>query len=109
MSHFRHHYPQYSNLFFAPINEGNLPIQYRQKLDKMGQLKGMSDLVLLLPVNNHPFALFELKRKDKSKSTPISKEQKDILNSAADVGAFACVCYGFDEFKKALFDYMVIA
>jgi len=104
VSWFRHNYPQYQYLFFHPVNEGKIPVHYRAKLKKCGMLSGMSDCVLLVRTDLHPYALIELKRQDRTKSR-ISDDQKLVLNAAAEMGAFAAVACGFDEFKKSVDDY----
>jgi len=105
VSWFRHHYPQYQYLFFHPVNEGKIPVHYRTKLKKCGMLSGMSDCVLLVRTDLHPYALIELKRLDRTRSR-ISKDQKLVLNAAAEMGAFAAVACGAEQFKLAVADYL---
>ena len=102
VSWFRHNYPQYNCLFFHPVNEGKIPVQYRSKLNKMGMRSGIPDIVLLVSTNNHPYAVFEMKRTGGGR---LSASQKDCLNAASDQGAFACVCFGFEMFKMAVDEY----
>ncbi len=105
VSWFRYTYPEYHYLFFHPVNEGKIPVQYRAKLKKCGMLPGMSDCVLLVSSMEYPYALIELKRKDRTKSK-ISSDQRAVLNAAADGGAFAAIACGAEEFKKAVADYL---
>jgi len=105
VSWFRYHYPQYHYLFFHPVNESRIPVQYRVKLNKCGMLPGMSDCVLLVSTDLHGYALIELKRQDRTKSK-ISEVQKRVLNAADKNGAFAAVAYGADQFKLAIADYL---
>jgi hypothetical protein len=100
----RHHHLDMAKLLLHPANESMIPVQYRSKLSKLGLLTGASDLILLVPLCNHPYALFELKRRDRTKSR-LSKAQRDVLTAADGVGAFASVCYGFEEFKRAFIEY----
>jgi len=105
VSWFRYHYPQYRYLFFHPVNEGNIPVHYRAKLNKCGMLPGMSDCVLLVSTDLHGYALIELKRQNRTKSK-ISEDQKRVLNAAFEAGAFAAVAYGAEQFKLAIADYL---
>lgn len=100
---FRHHYPQYDRLFFHVANESDCNPQYRAKLNKMAVTPGIADLVLLAPSGRYHYAVFEMKRAGKGY---LSDDQKKHLNAAAEVGAFACMCRGANEFKKAVADYL---
>lgn len=93
-------------VIFHPVNEGMIPVQYRQKLIESGLLKGISDLVLLEPRGNYHGALFEMKRLTKTAASPVSTDQKDVLRRARAKGYFTCVCYGADQFEKALQYYL---
>jgi hypothetical protein len=101
----RHHHPEHARLMHHPANESMVRVQYRAKLSKMGLLPGVSDLILLYPASGHPYAMFELKRRDRTKSR-LSKAQRAVLTAADGVGAFASVCYGFEEFKQAFIEYI---
>ena len=103
VSWFRHNYPQYRKLFFHVANESECRPQYRAKLNKMGITSGVSDLILLVPSGGYPYAVFEMKRTGKGQLSP---DQKLFLNDAVDQGAFACVCRGAEQFKKAVADYL---
>lgn len=100
---FKHHYPELVLSMFHVPNEQRANVQYQSKLNQMGRLKGVSDLILLHPCNGSPYALFELKRAD---GGTLSKEQKAFLNHHAKQGAFVCVCYGAEQFKKAVAHYL---
>ena len=101
----RYHYPEHAKLILHPVNESKVPAQYRGKLSKMGLLPGVSDLILLYPATGHPYAMFELKRRDRTKSR-LSTTQRGTLMAGDNVGAFASVCYGFDQFKIAFAKYI---
>lgn len=96
-------YPEYENLFFHVPNEGDVAVQYRPKMKKMGVTPGIADLVLLVPMKGHPYAVFEMKREG---AGYLSEDQKKHLNAAAEVGAFACMCRGAAQFEKAVLDYL---
>lgn len=100
---FKYSYPQHTLDLFHPVNEQKGRVQYQSKLNQSGRLKGVSDLVLLYPCNGKPYAIFELKRRH---TGSVSKEQKAFLNRHAELGAFACICFGAEQFKKAVTDYL---
>lgn len=103
VSWFRLEYPHLKPLFFHPFNEGKKSAQWAAKQAKMGLQPGIPDLVLLLPEGGYHYALFELKRTGKGYLT---QEEKNTLNDAAEVGAFACMCRGAEQFKLAVADYL---
>ena len=103
VSWFRHNYPQYRKLFFHVANESECRPQYRAKLSKMGITSGVSDLILLVPVGGYPYAVFEMKRTGKGQLSP---DQKLFLNAAAEMGAFAAVACGAEQFKLAVGYYL---
>ena len=72
-----------------------------QKRRKMGVKAGVSDIIDLGEVRG----LFELKRLDRSQSS-VSKGQREFLLAGANSGAFAAICYGFEQFKLAYADYL---
>ena len=100
---FKYQYPDLLLAMFHVPNEQRASVQYQSKLNQMGRLKGVSDLILLHPCSGSPYALFELKRADNGS---LSKEQKAFLNHHAEQGAFVCVCYGAEQFKLAINDYL---
>lgn len=108
MSWIRFEYPQYSSLCFHPINEGEISVQYRQKLIKCGLTAGIADMVILIPAGGYPYAVIEIKRQDRTRSR-LSEAQRLHLNAAAELGAFAAVAYGADQFKKCCLEYFTAA
>jgi len=44
----------------------------------------------------------------KAQKGRVSPEQKEFLALATDMGYFAVVCYGFDEAKKVIQDYLLL-
>ncbi|MGL6296499.1 MAG: hypothetical protein ACRC3K_08845 [Plesiomonas sp.] len=104
ISWLRYHYPEY--FVFHPVNESDIPVNKRVSLKQEGLLSGVPDIVCLTPAGGYRYGLFEIKRSSKSDATPVSENQAKALNMAANNLAFACVCYGFEEFKKAWADYI---
>lgn len=100
---FKYAHPDLLLALFHVPNEQKASVQYQSKLNQMGRLKGVADMILLHPINGMPYALFELKRRD---GGSLSKEQKAFLNHHAEKGAFICVCYGFEQFKLAVSEYL---
>lgn len=75
--------------------------QHMQMRAKEGVKAGVSDIIDFGLIRG----AFELKRCDRTKSR-LTKEQREFLQSVADSGGFAAVCYGFGEFKRAYADFL---
>lgn len=75
--------------------------QHMQMRAKEGVKPGVPDIIDAGAVRG----FFEMKRLDSSKSR-LTKDQRAFLQAAADSGAFAAVCYGFEAFKQAYSDYL---
>ena len=99
-----YHFPEL--MIFHPINEGDVKVQYRDKLLSCGLVPGVSDLVVLKVSGVHPFACFELKRATKTLASPVSAEQKKWLRRCRADGGYSAVCYGAKAFKQALCHYL---
>lgn len=97
-------FPERFPLIFHCPGETKASPQHMQMRAKEGVKAGVPDIIDL----GATVGLFELKRKDKSKSR-VSTEQKNILSSAADSGHFSAVCYGFEEFKRAYADFIELS
>jgi hypothetical protein len=76
---------------------------YQSLMNQAGRSSGVSDLVLLHASKGHHYAVFEMKRKHDG---TVTQDEKDFLNYHAEKGAFVCVCFGFEQFKKAVNDYL---
>lgn len=92
-------------VFFHPVNEGNIPVQYRSKLTEAGMLKGISDFVILKPSGEYHGALIEMKRTNKSDSK-VSPEQVRILRQCREAGYFTALAFGAESYWKALLYYL---
>jgi hypothetical protein len=104
VSHCQHKYPKEFNLMMHPVNEANIPVQYRAKLNKCGLLKGASDWLVLYPSNGKPYLVIELKRSRKRDSS-VSQEQIDFLLNAEYVGAASCIAYGYKAALQVMKEY----
>lgn len=105
VAHCRELYPEQFGLMLHPVNESNVPVNYRVKLTKCGILKGASDWLVLWPSNGKPYLAIELKRTRKRDSV-ISEDQVNFLISAESVGAEACVCYGYKSALHVIEKYL---
>lgn len=76
--------------------------QHLAKRQKMGVKNGVSDVIDFGIVRG----AFELKRDDRTQSTPVTKEQREFLRAVDESGGFAAICYGFGQFKLAYADYL---
>ena len=99
MSEGRH--PQLKNMFSIP-NGGKRKNGWWEKSE--GLKSGVPDIFLSVAKNGKHGLYIELKY---GKNKP-SKNQLEWLSALSDEGYEAKVCYGFDEAKKAICDYMGI-
>lgn len=98
----REHYPAYANLMLHPVNEGEIPPQYRIDLYKQGQLPGASDIIILQP-GAWPYACIEIKR---VKGGSLSPDQRSFLQSTHEAGGYAAIARGAEAFKEALREFI---
>jgi len=104
---FEYNYPQYAHLLVHVANESMMPVQGRVKAKKKGLKSGFPDLMLLVRNSKYSGLMLELKRKDKSKCK-ISKSQKEYNIELESEGFCTVFCYGYDEAKKCLKEYLHI-
>lgn len=83
------------SLFWHTPNQGNLPVQYRVKLKRMGVTPGVSDLCF---VKDGAFFALELKAE---KGRP-SEYQLEFCAAVKDAGGYAEIGYGLDRSLKIL-------
>lgn len=108
---FRFSYPEYADLFFHIPNEGKRPAFVGKDLIAMGMQKGMLDLHLDIPhkAANGTFYYglrIEMKPAKKDAVSNVTREQRMTIKRMNQYGYFACVCYGFDEFKDTVQWYL---
>lgn len=102
MSWLGKHYPERYALIFHCPNETRAGAQHMQMRAKEGVKAGVSDIIDLAgPI----IGIFEMKRMDKRKCK-FPKEQRDFLEASDAAGYFACLCYGFEQFKLAYADHV---
>jgi len=81
VNNIRNTYPNY--LLFAVPNGEKRSISVAKRLKDEGVLPGMTDLVLLTPVNEHGAIFIEMKRQ---KGSTTSEEQKKIHKELREMG-----------------------
>lgn len=102
MSWLAKHYPDRWPLIWHTPNETRANAQHMQMRAKEGVKPGIPDII---DMSGPVCGLFEMKRRDRTESRP-SADQLKVLHAGADAGHFACICYGFDQFKLAYADYL---
>lgn len=88
-------HPEYSAVALHVRNEGNKTIEQVMRQKAEGMRTGAADIIIC----GSPAFVCELK--SKNKSAKISEAQESFLNSAHNIGAFACVVYGHAAAKEA--------
>lgn len=76
--------------------------QHLAKRQKMGVRNGVPDIIDFGIVRG----AFELKRLDRTQSSPVTKEQRAFLKATDESGGFAAICYGASQLKLAYADYL---
>lgn len=99
---FRLQHRQYASYLFAIPNGGVRNIGTAVKLKKEGVLAGVPDLFLMIPMNGYHGLWIEMK----VKGGRVSDSQKEFIGAATLMGYPAVVCYGFDEAKNAINNYL---
>lgn len=104
---FDYNYPHYSHLLVHVANESMMPPQGRVKAKRKGIRKGFPDLMLLKSNDLYSGLMLELKRRDSTKSKA-TKEQKMYHDELYQENFATSFCYGLEEAKKCIKDYLHI-
>ena len=98
----KNYYPVLEYLCHIPNGGSRNPIE-AHNLKLQGVKPGMPDLVL--PVSRHGYhhLYIELKRR---KGSRVSIEQKKALNFLNEQGNKAVVCYGWEDAKNVILEYL---
>lgn len=97
----RREYPDsYGLLAFHVRNEGKRTKEQAQREKAEGMTKGVVDI----HIPGCPSFVCELKRKDKTKSR-LPKDEEQFLLLCAKLGAFAALCYGWEQAWVAFKDW----
>jgi VRR-NUC domain len=84
-------------------NERKCSPQYGLKLKSLGVKKGISDLFLAYPKFRYAGLWIELKKR---KLSTVTKSQKEWIDKMNNLGYKAVVCYGWEEAKEVIDDYL---
>ena len=105
---YRYQYPKYAECLWSIPNGSHLAGDSRLRAIKMNNMKaeglkvGVSDLFLMIPKSNWHGLFLEMK----VKGGKLSDSQKEFMGLATLMGYQAVVCYGFDEAKDAITEYL---
>ncbi len=108
VSWFRLAFPKFKLHLFAIPNGAHLAGDARLRAIKMNAMKsegftpGVSDLFLMIPKNGYHGMWIEMKAKTGS----VSDSQKEFMAAASSMDYLPVVCYGFDEAKTAITNYL---
>jgi hypothetical protein len=97
---FRLAFPKY--IIFAIPNGGARHIVTAVKLKAEGVLAGVPDLFLMAAKGEWHGMFIEMK----AKSGNVSDKQKEFMEAANAMNYKTVVCYGFDEAKTAITNYL---
>lgn len=95
--------PQIRDLLIHIPNEydGGVVGGFNRK--RMGVKRGVSDLMLPLPTKTYHGLFIELKRQVGSK---VTIEQQWWVDRMNELGYLAKICYGFDDARKTIEEYL---
>ena len=105
---YRMQYPKYAKCLFSIPNGAHLAGDARLRAIKMNNLKasglvpGVSDLMLMIHKGGWHGLFIEMK----VKGGKLSDSQKEFMTVATAMGYQAVVCYGFNEAKDAINNYL---
>jgi hypothetical protein len=105
MNWLKEYWPEFWALSFHVPNESRGTPKHHEIRAKEGVKPGVYDIVCLKPWKGYPYAVFEMKRRDRTKSV-ISRDQKAFGFECESAGGFVAVCYGVEQFKLAFMDYV---
>jgi hypothetical protein len=99
---YRMQYPKYAKYLWAIPNGGSRHIVAAVKLKAEGVMPGVSDLFLMIPKDGWHGLFIEMK----VKGGKLSDSQKEFIGNATLMEYQAVVCFGFDEAKDAITNYL---
>ncbi|MGR5294758.1 VRR-NUC domain-containing protein [Vibrio mediterranei] len=88
-------------------NEGKRGYKAQSDFKKLGGSKGYPDLILDIPAGGFHGLRIEMKA-PKGFLSSVSKEQKEWITKLSIQGYKAVICYGFEEAKQTIVDYLGI-
>jgi hypothetical protein len=99
---FKLQYPKYDKCLWAIPNGGARHIGTAIKLKAEGVQAGVPDLFLMVPKMGLHGMFIEMK----IKGGRLQENQKEFMAKATSLGYMAVVCYGFEEAKKQIREYL---
>ena len=99
---FRYQYPKFAKCLWAIPNGGVRHIGTAVKLKAEGGMAGVPDLFLMIPAAEYHGLFIEMK----VKGGKVSSSQKEFMGLATLMGYQAVVCFGFNEAKDAITNYL---
>lgn len=99
---FRLQHKQYAKYLWAIPNGGSRHIVAAVKLKAEGVMAGVSDCFLMIPKGGWHGLFIEMK----VKGGKLSDSQREFMGMAILMGYQAVVCFGFDEAKDAITEYL---
>lgn len=94
-------YPELLSLFHIP-NGGKRDAREGARFKRMGVKAGVPDLFLPVPRGKYHGLFIELK----AEGGKVTEHQKEWLKNLAASGYAACVCFGFDEARRDIINYL---
>jgi len=102
---FRMQYPKLEKCLWAIPNGGLRNKRVAIQLKQEGVVAGVSDLFLMIPAGEHHGMFIEMK----SSKGRLADSQKEFMALATHYGYHTVVCYGFEEAKHQIRDYLLKA
>lgn len=100
---FRMLYPKYSHLLMAIPNGGYRSKTTARTMKAEGQLAGVPDMFLAVPINGYHGMWIEMKN---GKAGRVSDLQKEMMERLSNQGYMCYVCRTTDEFIEAVKNYL---
>lgn len=88
-------------------NEGKRGYKAQSDFKKLGGSKGYPDLILDIAAGGYHGLRIEMKA-PKGYSSSVSEDQQSWIDRLNKKGYLAVVCYGFEEAKQTIVDYLGI-
>jgi len=108
---FRLQHPKFNGHLFAIPNGSHLAGDAKVRAIKMHKMKeegfvpGVADLFLMVPIGGWHGLFIEMK-KSKGVQSDVSDVQREFLGRANLIGYRAEVCFGFDQARVVIDDYL---
>ena len=102
---FKYQYPQYLYSYFHVKNESTAKHGgHRKDNANKGMLKGVHDVILLVPRGAYGFLTLEMKRSDHKSN--VSQEQINFSIASTENMGMSGFCWGFEAGKKFINEYL---